>query len=78
MLPAWRSGLVTGALSLGAYWIIIWAMTLAPIAAVAALRESSILFAVVLSSLMLKEKLTAWRIAAAVLILVGVAGLRIA
>jgi drug/metabolite transporter (DMT)-like permease len=78
MVPAWRSGLGTGALSLGAYWIIIWAMTQAPIAAVAALRESSILFALVLSTLMLKEKLTAWRITAAVLILVGVAGLRIA
>lgn len=77
-LPAWRSGIGLGALSLGAYWIIIWAMTQAPIAAVAALRESSILFAVVLSTLMLKEKLTAWRVTAAVLILAGVAGLRIA
>ena len=78
MLPAWRSGLGTGALSLGAYWIIIWAMTQAPIAAVAALRESSILFALVLSALMLKEKLTPWRITAGVLILAGVAGLRMA
>ena len=78
MLPAWRRGLGTGALSLGGYWIIIWAMTQAPIAAVAALRESSILFALVLSTLMLKERLTAWRIAAAILILAGVAGLRIA
>ena len=77
-LPAWRSGIGLGALSLGAYWIIIWAMTQAPIAAVAALRESSILFAVILSTLMLKEKLTAWRVTAAVLILAGVAGLRIA
>jgi drug/metabolite transporter (DMT)-like permease len=78
MLPAWRSGLTTGALSLGAYWIIIWAMTRAPIAAVAALRESSILFAVFLSAVMLKERLTLWRMSAAVLILAGVAGLRIA
>ena len=78
MLTAWRSGLGIGALSLGAYWIIIWAMTQAPIAAVAALRESSILFAIVLSSLMLKERLTPWRITAAVLILAGVAGLRMA
>jgi drug/metabolite transporter (DMT)-like permease len=78
MVPAWRTGLGTGALSLGAYWIVIWAMTQAPIAAVAALRESSILFALVLSTVMLKERLTAWRITAAVLILAGVAGLRIA
>jgi drug/metabolite transporter (DMT)-like permease len=78
LVPAWRTGLGTGALSLGAYWIVIWAMTQAPIAAVAALRESSILFALVLSTVMLKERLTAWRITAAVLILAGVAGLRIA
>jgi drug/metabolite transporter (DMT)-like permease len=78
MVPAWRTLLGTGALSLGAYWIVIWAMTQAPIAAVAALRESSILFALVLSTVMLKERLTAWRITAAVLILAGVAGLRIA
>ena len=77
MLPAWRRGLGTGALSLGGYGIIIWAMTQAPIAAVAALRESSILFALILSSLMLKERLTPWRMAAAVLILAGVVGLRI-
>lgn len=78
LVPAWRTGLGTGALSLGAYWIVIWAMTQAPIAAVAALRESSILFALVLSAVMLKERLTAWRVTAAVLILAGVAGLRLA
>jgi drug/metabolite transporter (DMT)-like permease len=78
LLPAWRIGLATGVLSLGGYWIIIWAMTQAPIAAVAALRESSILFAVVLSSLMLKEILTPWRVSAAGLILLGVVGLRFA
>jgi drug/metabolite transporter (DMT)-like permease len=42
------------------------------------LRESSILFALVLSTIILKERLSAWRIAAAVLILAGVAGLRMA
>jgi drug/metabolite transporter (DMT)-like permease len=53
-------------------------MTEAPIAAVAALREASILFAVALSALMLKERLTPWRLAAAALILAGVVGLRLA
>ena len=76
VLPEWKSGLVTGALSLGAYWLIIWAMTKAPIAAVAALRETSILFAVVISVLVLKERLTTWRIGAAVLIVAGVIVLR--
>jgi drug/metabolite transporter (DMT)-like permease len=39
------SGVAAGALSLGSYWIAIWAFTLAPIALVAALRETSVLFA---------------------------------
>lgn len=77
MLPAWRIGLITGGLSLGAYWIVIWAMTKAPIAAVAALRETSILFALALSAVFLKERLTPWRLSAAGLILAGMAGLRL-
>ena len=76
VLPEWKTGLVTGALSLAAYWIVIWAMTKAPIAAVAALRESSILFAVLLSTFVLKERMTVWRACAALLIVAGVVGLR--
>ena len=76
VLPEWRSGLVTGALSLGAYWIVIWAMTKAPIAAVAALRETSILFAVLISVVFLKERLTGWRSLACLLIVAGVIVLR--
>ena len=49
MLPEWRTGLITGALAAGAYWIAVWAMTQAPIASVAALRETSILFAMAIS-----------------------------
>jgi len=76
MLREWKTGLVTGALSLGAYWIVIWAMTRAPIAAVAALREVSILFALAISVLALRERLTGWRITAALLIVAGVVALR--
>ncbi len=77
MRHEWRGGLAAAFLSLGAYVIVLWAMTRAPIAAVAALRESSILFALLISAIVLKEKLTAWRILAAMLILAGVAGLRL-
>lgn len=73
----WRSALISGALSLGAYWIVIWAMTRAPIAAVAALRETSILFAVLISVLFLGERLTSWRLAAVALIVAGVILLRL-
>jgi len=70
-------GAMTALLSLGAYWIIIWAMTKAPIGAVAALRESSILFALAISVLFLKESASGWRIASAAIILAGVALMRI-
>ena len=45
----WKAGLFTGVLSGAAYWIVMWAMTKAPIASVASLRETSILFAMMIS-----------------------------
>jgi len=76
MAREWRSGLAGGVMSLGAYWIAIWAMTEAPIAAVAALRETSVLFAVAISAVALREPLTRWRAGAAVVIVGGVVLLR--
>lgn len=73
----WKGGLLTGALSAGSYGIAMWAMTKAPIASVAALRETSILFAMLISVLMLGERATRWRIAAAVFIAGGVVMLRL-
>ena len=45
-----RRGLVGGAASLAAYGIVLWAMTRAPVAAVAALRETSVLFAALIGA----------------------------
>jgi drug/metabolite transporter (DMT)-like permease len=42
--------------SLGSYGIALWAMTRAPVATVAALRETSVLFAVLLGTWLLKER----------------------
>jgi drug/metabolite transporter (DMT)-like permease len=70
--PYWRGGLAGGAMSFSAYWIAIWAMTVAPIALVAALRESSVLFAAAISVVVLREPLTAWRSVAAVAIVIGI------
>lgn len=70
-------GILTATLSLGAYWLIIWAMTKAPIGAVAALRESSILFALGISAVFLKERASPWRVGSAAMILAGVALMRI-
>lgn len=73
LLPVWRAGVVTGAMSLGSYWIAVWAFTQAPIALVAALRESSILFATVIAAVVLSERVTRWRWISACLIACGVA-----
>ena len=64
--------------SLGSYGIALWAMTRAPVAMVAALREVSVLFAVLLGTLVLKEALTTNRIVGAVAIISGVLALRLA
>ncbi|WP_110668109.1 EamA family transporter [Salinicola halophilus] len=68
----WRVGLIGGALSMGAYGITIWAMTQAPIALVAALRETSVLFAIAIGMLWLDEPLRRTRLVAGALILLGV------
>ena len=74
--PYWRSG-IAGALASGsAYWIVIYAMSIAPIAVVAALRETSILFAIAMSAKLLKEPLTWQRIGGGVLVVAGAMALR--
>lgn len=77
LLPEWHVGLGAGLLAAAAYWIVMWAMTRAPIASVAALRETSILFAMAIAVVGLRETVTAWRIAASVLIVAGIVALRL-
>jgi drug/metabolite transporter (DMT)-like permease len=74
----WATGFAGGALQLGSYGIAIWAMTLAPIAIVAALRETSVLFGALIAVLVLKEPLRSGRIVAALLIVCGLVLIRLA
>ncbi len=74
---SWLLMLGGGALSVVSYWIAIWAMSLAPIGIVAAVRETSVLFAAALGVLVLKEPLTGARIAAAVLVVAGLMLIRL-
>jgi drug/metabolite transporter (DMT)-like permease len=74
VLPQARQNWISlagGVMSLLAYGIVIWAVTLAPMGTVSALRETSVLFAAVIGSVFLGEKLTQRRIVAAVLIATG-------
>jgi drug/metabolite transporter (DMT)-like permease len=71
------TGLAGGAMQLGSYAIAIWAMTVAPIAIVATLRETSVLFGAVIAVVVLKEPLRALRMVAALLIVCGLVLIRI-
>jgi drug/metabolite transporter (DMT)-like permease len=69
-------GLAGGALSAGAYAISVWAMTRAPVALVASLRETSVLFATLLGARLLRERLTARRWAGVAAVVAGVIALK--
>lgn len=71
------AGSLAGLLSLAAYWIVIWAMTHAPIPLVAALRESSVVFAVLIGVLFLGESLTWIRALSIVTVVTGLVLLRL-
>jgi drug/metabolite transporter (DMT)-like permease len=71
-----RNGLIGGALSAGAYAISVWAMTKAPVAMVASLRETSVLFATLIGARLLHEKLTARRWIGVAAVVAGVIALK--
>ena len=68
----WAIGSLAATASYGAYAIAVWAMTVAPIALVAALRETSILFAVLIGWLVFGERMDKQKAVAAALIVAGV------
>jgi phosphonate utilization associated putative membrane protein len=74
----WPLATLGGAASAGSYGIALWAMTHAPVASVAALRESSVLFAALLGWLLLKEPFGTQRVLGTAIILAGMVALRLA
>jgi drug/metabolite transporter (DMT)-like permease len=70
------TGLAGGAMQLASYAVAIWAMTVAPIAMVAALRETSVLFGALIAVVFLHEPLRASRVVAALLIVCGLVLIR--
>jgi drug/metabolite transporter (DMT)-like permease len=73
-----RNGMIGGGLSAGAYAISVWAMTQAPVALVASLRETSVLFATLIGAHLLNEKLTPRRWAGVAAVVIGVIALKAA
>jgi drug/metabolite transporter (DMT)-like permease len=74
----WLIGLIGGLGTIVSYTIALWAMTMAPIALVAALRETSILFATAIAALVLREPVSRVRVASACIIAAGAMLLRLA
>ncbi|WP_234189386.1 EamA family transporter [Shinella sp. NM-101] len=74
----WARGLLGGGGSIASYGLALWAMTRAPVATVAALRETAILFALLISVFILKEKASVWRYVAGGVIATGVLVLKLA
>lgn len=72
----WALGLPGAVVATSAYAIVLWAMTHAPIVVVATLRETSIVFAVLIGRLWFKEGRLSVGVAAAVCVLAGVALVR--
>jgi drug/metabolite transporter (DMT)-like permease len=73
----WYRGLIGGALSVTSYGVALWAMTRAPVAAVAALRETSVIFGALIGAWLLKEGHVARRVAGAATVAAGVVALRL-
>ena len=72
----WPVAALGGSASIGSYAIALWAMTRAPVASVAALRETSVLFAALLGSVVLKERFGLQRAIGTSVIVAGVMALR--
>lgn len=73
----WPLAALGGSASIGSYAVALWAMTRAPVASVAALRETSVLFAAVLGTVLLKERFGLQRAVGTLVIVAGVMALRL-
>lgn len=69
-----KAGLLAGIMALVSFAPALFALGLAPVGAVSAIRESSIIIALVIGSLVLKEKLGARRLTGALLVTAGMLG----
>jgi drug/metabolite transporter (DMT)-like permease len=78
MTRAWWRGLLGGALAVASYGLAVWAMTQAPVALVAALREAAVIFGLLIGVVFLRERFGPLRWLAAGLVVLGAAALRLA
>jgi len=77
LLANWPRVLIGAALTTGSYGVALWAMTRAPVALVAVLRETAVIFGAVIAYFMLNEKFTRRRLVATGAVLCGLVALRL-
>lgn len=70
--PIWKVGLLGGVVSAGAYGLVLWAQLSGAVAGIAALRETSIVFAAILGALLFRERFGPVRNAASAIVVAGV------
>ena len=68
---------IGGTISYIVYAIIVWSFTKAPIPLVGALRETGIIFSIIIGMFFLKEKISIYKIISIILIFLGMVGLKI-
>jgi drug/metabolite transporter (DMT)-like permease len=73
----WKRAIGGGACAVASYGIALWAMTRAPIALVAVLRETAVIFGAVIATVVLKEKFTRRRLAATGAVMLGLVALKL-
>lgn len=74
----WQRGLFGGACTLASYALALWAMTQAPIALVAALRETAVIFGVLIAALVLRERITRIRYLSILVVTAGAVAIKLA
>jgi len=76
IIKNWKKSLIGGTFTFASYGIALWAMTHAPVALVAALRETAILFGTIFSAMILKERITPVRCLSIVMIVAGAVAIK--
>jgi drug/metabolite transporter (DMT)-like permease len=74
----WQRGLFGGACTLASYALALWAMTRAPIALVAALRETAVVFGVLIAAIVLREHITRLRALSILIVTAGAVAIKLA
>lgn len=73
----WKKGVLGGGCTLASYSLALWAMTKAPIAPVAALRETSIIFGALLAVFFLKERISPLRYVSIGIVSIGAIAIKV-